>query len=135
MIKIKLFLIISILTITIIFPIGDANSIKSTLFVSIILIIFGAVYVEIHRTFSLLNKLTYEKPKWTDRLNLRKPLTYLHLIAYLLVASGLGSIIGGLYIGQIVNYIGIILLSFGIGQVIGIYLICWRITKNKINVC
>jgi hypothetical protein len=120
---IKLVLILSILTILIIFPIGDAQSIKLTLLSSIISLILGVVLIELQKSFSLFSQLNYEKPKWSDKLNIKNPLTYFHLIAYFFMAAGLGGIIGGLFMGQIFNFIGLILLTFGIGQIIGVYLV------------
>jgi len=122
MIKFKLLIIILILGISALFPIGGVQSIKLTLLSIFISLVLGVIFIELQKLNSLFNQLIIEKPRWKDKLNLKKPLTYLHFTAYIFIAAGLGGLVGGFFIGQIINYIGIILLTFGIGQLIGIYL-------------
>ena len=118
---IKTLLILSAMTLATIFPFGDTVALKIAILSSVALFLFGLILPHLFQYNSLHNKLTIEKPKWSDSIQDKKPMTYVQLIGVLLIAIGIGGLAGGLIKGQTMNFIGLMCFALGMGTFIGIY--------------
>lgn len=119
---IKTLLVVVVFIIGTIFPLHGTETFQVTLWMSIAAFIIGLVLTHILLKNSLLNRLEIKKPKWTESITEKNPLTYTQLIGFILLAAGLGGLFGGLIEGQVTNFIGTILFVAGIGTILGMYL-------------
>ena len=126
---IKTILVLIIFIISIIFPISETQPIKTTILTCLFSFIFGLLFAPLSLYNSLHHKLTIIRPKWSNKVNTQQPLTYIQFIAIFTSLFGAGGLIGGLFRGQILNFIGAILFITGLGLLIGIYLISTKYNK------
>ena len=126
---IKTILVIIIFIISIIFPISETQPIKTTILTCVFSFIFGLLFAPLSLYNSLHQKLTIIRPKWSNKINTQQPLTYIQFIAISILLFGAGGLIGGLFHGQILNFIGAVLFITGLGLLIGIYLISTKYVK------
>ena len=118
---IKTLLTLIVLTMTIIFPIGGEKSVESTLLTSLIVFILGLFLPHLLRNSSLYSGLTVKRPRWSEKIDLRNPLTYIQLIGIILLAAGFGGLIGGFLIGQKFNFLSCVFLFASFGVFLGIF--------------
>ena len=128
----KTLLTLAILTQATIFPISGNQTLTMILWISIASFLLGLILTSIMQYNSLYNRLTIERPKWADKITLKNPLTYIQLIGFVLLAAGVGGLLGGLIKWQAINFIGTVLLTAGLGTLTGLYIELAR-KKNKIS--
>lgn len=106
-----------------IFPIGEAQTIRVTMITIPFVFIVGVLFAPLFLYNSLHNKLTILKPHWSDKIDSQKPLTYIHFLAIVFIFWGIGGLIRGSMREQLFNYIGIFFVALGFGMLMGIHLI------------
>ncbi len=113
------------------FPIGgDVNGNFKILFLTgLITLFFGLIFPHLAKYFSLRNQFRLEKPNWAEEINDKNPLTYIQYFGILAIVAGLGSLIGGILNGQLINFLGLMVLIFGIGIILGLYLLVFKLRK------
>ena len=126
---IKTILVIIIFIISIIFPISGTQPIKTTILTCVFSFIFGLLFAPLSLFNSLHKQLTIIRPKWSNKINTKQPLTYIQFIAIFILLYGAGGLIGGLFHGQLLNFIGTVLFISGLGMLIGVYLISTKYIK------
>jgi len=126
----KTILLVIFFIAAIILPINGTQTIKATIIICALTFLFGVILTPLFLYNSLHNKLTITKPKWTDKIETQKPLTYIQFIAILFICFGTGGLIGGLIAGQMINFIGSLITVLGLGMLTGIYMI----SKNRFEV-
>lgn len=126
----KTLLTLTVMLLATIFPIGNTQTIKITLWASIASFVIGIIIPNVMEHGGLRNRVTIEVPKWTDPIKEKRPLTYVQLIGFLLLAAGIGGLIGGLLNGQIINFIGTVLVAIGLGTLLSMYLTLATTKKN-----
>ena len=77
----------------------------------------------------MLQKQIFEKPKWSDKFSINKPLVFTQFLAFLIFSIGFGGLIGNFINTRTINFIGFIILIFGIGIYSGIFLLLKFIKK------
>jgi hypothetical protein len=120
-----------VLILAVIFPLGGVQSLQSTLISIVIAIILGLILPLFPQYDTFYKRIIYEKPRWSSRMDVEKPLTYIQFIAAILLAAGIGGLTGGLFKGQVFNFIGIVLAIFSIGIYTGIYMTLNALNKKK----
>ena len=104
----------------ILFPVGGSVSVFGYIIVIIGSLIVGMCYPYIAQLdFGLYNYLI-EDPEWSQPIDYRKPLTFAQLLAYCLIFSGAGILIGELIQTFSINIVAISLMSIGLGVIINI---------------
>ena len=128
---IKTIILIAVFIALTIFPIGDTKSLKITLISSIILFFFGLFTTPLLKDSTFYDHSTIQKPKWSDKINEKNISSLIHFIGFLLLTAGVGGLLGGLLKGQIINYFGIIFFVIGLGILIGMYISTFKKIKNN----
>ena len=126
----KTILVVIFFIAAIILPINGTQTIKATIIICALTFIFGVILAPLFLYNSLHNRLTITQPKWTDKIETQKPLTYIQFIAILFICFGTGGLIGGFIAGQMINFIGSLITVLGLGMLTGIYMI----SKNRFEV-
>lgn len=125
--SLKITLLLAFFTLAIFFPIGGPKSFIASLIAIVVCFIGGMCYPYIAQMDYAMGQYIIQKPIWNDKLSLIKPLTISHLIAYLLLFSGSGIIIGELIQTQSSNFIGFCLIAAGFGVIFGN---AWAVSKK-----
>jgi hypothetical protein len=112
--------------------IGGTQLLSFTLLGCALAFIFGFILTPLLQFNSLYYKLILDKPGWSDKFDQRKPFIFVQFVGYMILAIGVGEIIGGIFDKQFFNFFGIILFFVGIGIITGMYLTI-GLKKKKIN--
>lgn len=121
--KIKTLIVLLVLILTAIFPLGEVQSLHRTLISVGIAFVWGVIFPQFPYYNTLFETIINKKPRWSDKFDLKYPLSYIQFFAFFILATGAGNILGGLFKGQYFNYFGVILLALGMSVLIGMYLI------------
>lgn len=92
-------------------------------------LLFGAILIPfLSKVNAAIFGQVLEKPAWNDNpLHLNKPLRFFHFAAFFFLTTGLSMIIGTLIKYQAFNRFGLSAISFGLGTLIGI----WILVRKK----
>ena len=92
----KTLLILIVFVVATIFPIGKIQTFKITFWTCVASFIIATVIPNLLIVGGLRNRVITKKPKWTDQLKFKYPMTYIQFISFLLIAAGIGGLVGGL---------------------------------------
>jgi len=114
--RIKISILIVILILGVVFPLGNSKPFLETLLGIVISFVVGVAYPYIAQTDFMLGHYKIEQPKWSDKLNIKNPLIFAHMIEFMLFFGGMGLVIGELIQSQSAKFMGLcfIAASFGI---------------------
>ncbi len=113
--RIKISILISFFILGIVFPVGESKSIFESSLGIIISFIAGIAYPYIAQGDLLLGNYQIERPRWSDKLNIKNPLIFAHMLEYFLFFGGVGLLIGELIQSQSANFLGLCFISAGFG--------------------
>lgn len=113
------------------FPVGAQE--QQGLAMILMPLIFGSIAIPLITKFNgafLRGEIT--KPTWNDNpLTLTRPLSFFHFGSFFFLTVGLSILLGTGIKFQMLNFLGLTSISFGLGILIGIWLtVKW--TKSKI---
>lgn len=129
---VKTVVVLLVIVLGVLFPFDNALTLKITTLFAGVCFLLGIVFPAIMEYNSLRNHLVISQPYWTDALNDRKLFTFIQFIAFLMIAVGIGGIIGEFVQNRTTNSIGVVILATGIGSLIGMYITLW-VNKGKKN--
>lgn len=104
----------------ILFPVGGSVSVLGYIIVFIGSLIVGMCYPYLAQLDFGLYNYQIEDPEWSEPIDYKKPLTFAQFLAYVLVFSGGGILIGELIQTFSINIVAISLISIGFGVIINI---------------
>ena len=119
--KIKAIVLVVLMIPSIIFPI--AYSTGGGISALLTPLIFGSIAIPLIAKFNQsVMGFEISKPTWNDKISFQKPLVFFHTFAIFFIFSGITLLIGTAVKFQRYNEIGLEIIAFGIGILIGIKL-------------
>jgi hypothetical protein len=128
----KIIIIVLMVWITLFLTHESVQSIELTLLAGLISFISGLILTPLIKINSLYYSLIIENPRWSDKMDQRKPLIFMQFLAYLLLTAGISELIYVFAKRQIFSFLGMVILLAGLGVLAGMY-ITLLTNKSKNN--
>ncbi len=95
--------------------------------------VFGSIAIFIITKFNqVFLKREIVKPTWNDNpLTLKRPLSFFHFAAFFFITVGLSIILGAAIKFQLLSFVGLSAISFGLGMLVGIRLTLKQLIARK----
>jgi hypothetical protein len=115
-----------------VFPMGATGS--GDMFQILLAFIFGCAVIPLITKFNLgFFKREIRKPAWNDNpLSFKRPLSFFDFAGYFFVIVGFSMILGTAIRFHTLSFIGVTVISYGLGAFVGIWLsLKWMKPKEK----
>lgn len=113
--QIKISILIAILILGIVFPLGSSQPVLESLIGVAISFVAGFAYPYIAQTDFLFGHYKIAQPKWSDKLKIKNPLIFAHMLEFMLFFGGMGLVIGELIQSQSTSFVGLCFIAAGFG--------------------